>query len=498
MIRLLNGDCLEVLAGMAPESIDACVTDPPYHLASIVKRFGADGAAPAHGNDAYERASRGFMGKSWDGGDIAFRPETWAAVLRVLKPGAHLVAFGAPKNYHRLACAIEDAGFEIRDSLMWLFGSGFPKSHDVSKGLAKRRSEDEAPVRAVCRFIRAAMDSKGLKSRDLAQHFNDCNPRLIDHWAARDTDSQPSLPTPSQWGVLREVLSLGSDMDAEVARLNARKGEYGAAWSDADVVGEYDGEPGGFGAHRFSVRDKAIRALDGEAARWQGWGTALKPAYEPIILARKPLIGTVAANVLAHGTGAVNVDGCRVEGEGNKTFARAAGNRDREQYRTGTTIGAAVPSTLGRWPANIVHDGSDEVLAGFPSSKDGVAGKRTGTSKIAAAGLGGYDHEWGGYGGSGSAARFFYCAKASAKDRAGSKHPTVKPIALMRWLCRLVTPPGGLILDPFAGTGTTGQAAQEEGFSAVLIEREAEYQADIRRRLGLTTLPAEIEEALAL
>ncbi len=500
MIRLLNGDCLEVLAGMAPESIDACVTDPPYHLLSTVERFAKSGGADRKhdGDNQYGRLSRGFMGKVWDGGDIAFRPETWAAVLRVLKPGAHLVAFGAPKNYHRLACAIEDAGFEIRDSLMWLFGSGFPKSHDVAKGLAKRRAEDEAPVRAVCRFIRAAMDSKGLKSRDLTQHFNDCNPRLIDHWAARDTDSQPSLPTASQWAVLREVLSLGDEMDAEVARLNARKGEYGAAWSGADIVGEYDGEPGGFGDHRFSVRDRAIRALDGEAARWEGWGTALKPAYEPIILARKPLIGTVAQNVMKHGTGAINVDGCRVEGEGGKG-REGEPSQDRRYADRGSTNFAPLPgprggSPDGRWPANVVHDGSDEVLAGFPFTISGsrAAGVRKGIGYGSSAkGDGGPAID----GNEGSAARFFYCAKASAKDRAGSKHPTVKPIALMRWLCRLVTPPGGLILDPFAGTGTTGQAAQEEGFGAVLIEREAEYQADIRKRLHL--LPAEIEEALA-
>lgn len=322
MIDLRPGDCLEVLAGMAPESVDACVTDPPYHLASIVKRFGAEGAAPVKGNDAYERASRGFMGKNWDGGDIAFRPETWAAVLRVLKPGAHLVAFGAPKNYHRLACAIEDAGFEIRDSLMWLFGSGFPKSHN----------------------------------------------------------------------------------------------------------------------------------LDGER---EGWGTALKPAFEPIILARKPLDGTVAANVLAHGTGAINVDATRVP------FADAADEHESKAKNQHADFGSGPMTNAvfgkfdkdrdnydppGRWPANVLHDGD--------------------------AGLG-------------ENARFFYSAKANAKDRAGSKHPTVKPVALMRWLCRLITPLGGLILDPFAGTGTTGQAARAEGFDAILIEREPEYQADIRRRLNL-------------
>lgn len=390
MIRLLNGDCLEVLAGMVPESIDACVTDPPYHLASIVKRFGTDGAAPARGNDAYGRASRGFMGKTWDGGDIAFRPETWAAVLRVLKPGAHLVAFGAPKNYHRLACAIEDAGFEIRDSLMWLFGSGFPKSHNVRQGINK----------AAAGFPQGGPD-----------------PRSPNH------------------------------------------GKFKSGSSEENPDGR------GFGAGAAGFMEEMGEGRGGDEGPWQGWGTALKPAYEPIILARKPLIGTVAANVLAHGTGAISVDATRVP------FVDAADERESKaknqhaDFDSGPMTNAVFGKFTkdrdnydppGRWPANVLHDGD--------------------------AGLG-------------ENARFFYCAKAGKADRAGSKHPTVKPIALMRWLCRLVTPPGGVILDPFAGTGTTGQAAREEGFAAVLIEREAEYQADIRRRLNL--LPAEIEEALA-
>jgi len=383
VIDLRPGDCLEVLASMAPESIDACATDPPYHLASIVKRFGAEGAAPAKGNDAYERASRGFMGKVWDGGDIAFRPETWAAVLRVLKPGAHLVAFGAPKNYHRLACAIEDAGFEIRDSLMWLFGSGFPKSHDVSKGIDAR------------------------------------------------------------------VLHGGSNS----ARMKAANASRPGTGRERNTTNN-NGIVGTEGRGRAPINDNPATE---EAARWQGWGTALKPAYEPIILARKPLIGTVAQNVMKHGTGAINVDGCRIALDGgykSKANGRPSQTGLGDNYDPTT---ANTADTLGRWPANIVHDGSDEVLAGFPPAEEGR-----------------------------SAARFFYCAKAGKADRAESKHPTVKPVALMRWLCRLITPPGGVILDPFAGSGTTGQAALDEGFSAILIEREAEYQADIRRRLGLT------------
>lgn len=320
---LLPGDCLEQMASLPVESVDSCVTDPPYHFASIVKRFGAANAAPVKvgATGAYERASRGFMGKEWDGGDIAFRPETWAAVLRVLKPGAHVLAFGSSKGYHRMACAIEDAGFEIRDTIMWLYGTGFPKSHN----------------------------------------------------------------------------------------------------------------------------------LDGE---WQGWGTTLKPAFEPVIMARKPLIGTVEKNVLTHCTGAINIDGCRVPFLDEADEAESKAKNQHAAFGSGPMTNAVYGrfgqaredyNPPGRFPANVLHDGAIDIAEG----------------------------------------RFFYSAKATKAERIDSKHPTVKPIALMRYLCRLVTPPGGTVLDPFAGTGTTGAAALAEGFDAILIEREAEYQADICRRLSL-------------
>ena len=345
-IDLRKGDCLEIMDSLPPNSIDSIVCDPPYHLLSTVKRFGGKTAAAAK-----EGTSRGFMGKEWDGGDIAFRPETWAKAFRVLKPGGHLVAFSAPKCQHRMVCAIEDAGFEIRDGLMWMFGTGFPKSHNL-------------------------------------------------------------------------------------------KGEH------------------------------------------EGWGTALKPAYEPICLARKPIEGTIAANVLAHGVGALNIDGCRVDSELPDGRMRHGGG----VAGAGTSFElpdsrGSMPS--GRWPANVVTDGSDEVVSMFPETAPSPSGmitqggdhfsigsdKRTRGTKFQ------------GHADSGSAARFFYSAKASKHDRANSKHPTVKPVSLMRWLCKLVTPPDGLILDPFAGSGTTGAAAHLEGFRAILCEREAEYQIDIENRL---------------
>jgi site-specific DNA-methyltransferase (adenine-specific) len=406
-VDIRHGDCLEILPTLPANSIDACVTDPPYHLTSIVKRFGADNAAPIKSNGAtgvHGRASTGFMGQKWDGGDIAFRPETWGAVLRVLKPGAHLVAFGAPRNYHRMACAIEDAGFEIRDSLMWIFGSGFPKSHDVSKGID----------RAV--------------------------------GAQREVIGEWRMPGR---GKRSEQQKFGMTNDS---------GKITAPATDA-------------------------------ARQWQGWGTALKPSYEPIILARKPLIGTVAANVLAHGTGALNIDGCRIEsgGEHMRGAVKGSANGVLAKLR-GSRSFVATDSPAGRWPANVIHDGSEEVLRGFPETGAGQIGGvkdpngSMGYRSSAAGRASGRSAP--GIPDSGSAARYLYTAKADKADRLGSKHPTVKPVDLIAYLCRLITPRGGTILDPFAGSGTTGMAAMREGFRAILIEREAEYVADIKRRLA--------------
>lgn len=413
-VTLREGDCRDVMLDLILEGVqvDAIVTDPPYHL-SPVKRFGKAGAAPAKSNGpsgVYKRASAGFMGQAWDGGDIAFDPETWGLCLNLLRPGGHLLAFSGTRTYHRMACAIEDAGFEIRDQIGWAYGSGFPKSLNVSKAIDKML---------------------GYERKIIAENPN--------HRAVS--------------GVSYEGVYAG--------------GNTGSPFLTAP------GSP--------------------EAAKWEGWGTALKPAWEPIVVARKPLSEkSVAANVLAHGTGALNIDECRVPAEANRPWRQpthAVGGNSLSGSADGS-LGNEIAdkSHLGRYPANLIHDGSDEVLALFPDSNGSGSARtlRRGTRD---------DSGWGMQdepgrlrdAGTGSAARFFYCPKASKKDRAGSKHPTVKPIDLMRYLCRLVTPPGGTVLDPFAGSGTTGQAAVEEGFRAILIEREAEYIADIRRRLGLPT-----------
>lgn len=423
-VTLHQGDCLEVLPRLEECSVDSCVTDPPYHLTSIVKRFGAENAAPAKSNGAtgvYARASSGFMNKRWDGGDVASNPETWRAVFRVLKPGAHLIAFGGTRTAHRMACAIEDAGFEIRDTICWLYGSGFPKSHDVSKGID-----------------RAAGAGRPIIGQYIAP---DGNPRGIDY--------------------------------------GIQGGRFAAGQSDY-------------------VAEKLVTAPATDAAReWSGWGTALKPAYEPIIMARKPLIGTVVANVLQHGTGAINVDGCRVEHvtvEGGN-LALNPHLRDSINGGNGGTIFPAeanrrvvTPNTLGRWPANVIHDGSDEVVAAFPDVDGAVGMTQWGSgTTIGTTGIKHTENSIGGHGirDSGSASRFFYTAKADSDDRLGSKHPTVKPLDLMQYLVRLVTPKAGRVLDCFAGSGTTGEAAWREGMRAVLIEREAEYCEDVARRMKL-------------
>jgi site-specific DNA-methyltransferase (adenine-specific) len=432
-VTVYPGDCRTVLAELPEASVDSVVCDPPYHLTSIVKRFGGENAAPAKigKTGAYARASAGFMGKQWDGGDIAFRVETWAEVFRVLTPGGHLIAFGGTRTYHRMVCAIEDAGFEIRDQIGWAYGSGFPKSHDVSKSIdrAGGLSPHEQSV-----LLRLRREAAGLSREQVAEMVG-CTPASVRDWEegrarAKGRSFEWIIPSDEYRGRLADALGYSADERIMVGVAVDRRGD-GTIYS----IG-----------HSGELRNGGATEA---AKQWQGWGTALKPAWEPIVLARKPLVGTVAENVLEHGTGALNIDGCRVESDGSHKRPFQPTNNDRTVY--GAQTGFQPTNSDGRWPANLCHDGSEEVLAAFP----------------------------------GSAARFFYCAKANAKDRLGSRHPTVKPLALMQWLVRLVTPPDGVVLDPFAGSGTTGEAAWREGMCAILIELEAEYLADIERRLSV-------------
>lgn len=449
-LRLFHGSNRDILPTFDAETFDSIVTDPPYEL--------------------------GFMGKGWDSTGIAYDVDVWRECWRVLKPGGYMLAFGGTRTWHRIAVAIEDAGFEIRDSIAWMYGSGFPKSMDVAKAIDKMRVEDIEPIRAVCRVIRAAMDARGLRSRDLVEHFDGCHPRLIDHWAARDTDSQPSIPTIGQWEILRDVLAIAdSAVDAEVRRLNSRKGEFGEAFKARDVTGLVD-EWTDRTNYALTSRDGLRRdeAVAGTAAaEWVGWGTALKPAFEPIIVARKPLAGTVAVNVLAYGTGALNIDACRVPmsaddaaginakhaGMDAATYERPVGHSLNLSVNP-MPLKAAEAHAGGRFPTNVLLDASqaealDDVARFFPT--------------------------------------FRYEAKAPGTERPevdGIAHATVKPRELMRWLVRLVTRPGGHVLDLYAGSGTTGEAALLEGMECTLIELEEPHLPLILQRVRKPLQPS--------
>ena len=368
-MKIINADCIEAMKEMPDNSVDSIVTDPPYEL--------------------------GFMGKKWDNTGIAFNIEVWQEALRVLKPGGHLIAFSGSRTYHRMAVAIEDAGFEIRDQIMWIYGSGFPKSMTVSK----------------------AVESHLLNGKS--------NPMAL-RKTEQDGDGESYQLTGKNNGILGKT------------RVYDRK--------------------------EFSPSTE-------QAKQWEGWGTALKPAHEPMVLARKPIINTVADNVINYGTGALNIDVSRIErAEGDNSVAghRTATFGTQETESGGDGSGGWQQNSAGRWPANVIHDGSEEVVEYF-----------------------------------GESARFFYCAKASKRDRDegldktktekvdGSDressrlnhHPTVKPTELMRYLCKLITPPKGIVLDPFMGSGSTGKAAVIEEFEFIGIDQSAEYCEIARTRI---------------
>ena len=491
VLELLHGDCRTVMAGLPAASVDAVVCDPPYGLS--------------------------FMGKDWDHGipGVAF----WSAALRVAKPGAHLLAFGGTRTFHRLAVAIEDAGWEIRDTVMYVYGSGFPKSLNIGCKCGKdtvpythggTQPKSQRDVRSVREAdVSAAMDTSEGR-REVLQ------PRLSEQGASITGRAEPStakvwsgqLGMEGRGNVLAEARQLQADqvreMPAEVfadgatGRLHHGTPPANGVASRAHANENRSSspqEPRSARQHnrKLGTVRKQQRAQEGGVAedqvceicgglkQWHGWGTALKPAWEPIIVARKPMEGTVAANVLAHGTGALNIDGCRVATTdclNGGTFGGVFGNGK-------PTIDK--PVGTGRWPANLIHDGSDEVLALFPDtgkSTGGRIGKKS-MGNVTNVPAGQYEKGDPGFGDTGSAARFFYCAKASKADRdEGNMHPTVKPTALMKFLCRLITPPSGTVLDPFMGSGSTGKAARMDGFGFIGIEQDAEYIAIARARIA--------------
>ena len=458
---LINGDCIKEMQKLIDDGVqvDSVVTDPPYEL--------------------------GFMGKSWDSTGIAFNPKTWELALKLLKPGGYLVGFSASRNYHRMAVAIEDAGFEIRDQIMWLYGSGFPKSLNVGKAIDKRNGVQGDVI-----------GTRKVTSSDIGQK--------------------------SGWN-----------------HLNTDRGDY----EYREIMNEYE-----------------------------GWGTALKPAHEPIVMARKPLSEkSIVDNVLKHGTGAINIDGCRIEGNDAKypdtnpdfkdvgakskeaigidklSFGQTENAERKKVVRKsrsedgvwtdgnsgmkaeGTEYADADPR--GRFPANVMHDGSDVITKEFPQTGKSGSVKPIDKQKTNDV-FGKYNEvkEFQAYDDEGSAARFFYCPKTSSAERNrglenftakpiawgnqakaelkrgnldfaadgdGTKHnkvsmrlnthPTVKPVELMKYLCRLVTPKGGIVLDPFMGSGSTGMAAKDEGFDFIGIEKDEEYFKICESRIKTTS-----------
>lgn len=465
-----RGDCIEVMRNMPENSVDSIVTDPPYGL--------------------------GFMGAKWD----ALPPgKDWAEeCLRVLKPGGHLLAFGGTRTWHRLAVAIEDAGFEIRDSVMWLYGSGFPKSHDVSKAIDKLDASDDRQARALefTAFIRES----GLTARRIDELTGT---NMGGHFTT--SASQPRVATADLFDLLRPHLPEVPERTEKLVRQRTVESQN---FKSREVIGIKKGAMSGWnmdGTTKFVAREETAPATS-EAAQWSGWGTALKPANEPIVMARKPFKGTVAANVLEHGTGALNIDACRIGTDEKITnHARGAASSvskgiygDSVEQVTHQTAGQA----LGRWPANVILD---EHMAGVLDEQSGPlhtqnpatryrasdpawspSGTPRGTHREAKQATGGDEEK--GLG----ASRFFYVAKAPKRERPevnGVKHATVKPLALMRYLVRMVTPPNGIVLDPFAGSGTTIEAALLEGFQSIGIELTDEYlpliQQRIQRQWGL-------------
>lgn len=601
-VTVHHGDSREVLKGFADASIDSVVCDPPYALVSIGKRFGADNAAPAKAgkSGAYARASAGFMGQKWDTGETAFDPLFWVEVLRVLKPGGHLIAFSGTRTYHRLACAIEDAGFEMRDMIAWLYGSGFPKSHDVSKGIdraagatrevtgvayqaqkmnggaygsdrTERESTDvlvTAPATDAARQwqgwgtalkpalepcvlarkplgtgganvlenVERAIRSAGYKgeivwkpepvngaaknaprrtsssteqppaavtSADLADAFETANdgPRTVK--SSAPTGSDGPTPTPNETRTAERPPTPDCDAKSSPHTGGAASAAARASLPSSPSTTSRGAEPSiesESTARSMPNCDDSVSpatAIDSFAGIATGLsgsmalvrisrdksGAFIWPAGLPKSVPSTSL--TVAANVLQHGTGALNIDASRIGTDGGAKYQENGPHIKSQPGAVSAYASSPKVEGLGRWPANVIHDGSEEVTGAFPdtgASSSYTRGSDDARSCQVVAKKAGEHHV--GYSDPGSAARFFYSAKADAADRLGSKHPTVKPIDLMAYLVRLVTPPGGVTLDPFAGSGSTGMACLREGFDCVLIEREAQYVADIHRRLA--------------
>jgi DNA modification methylase len=532
--QILKGNSLDLLPTLADNSIDAIVTDPPYGLGNpdpdyIIKAI----QLWASGDRAHIPEGKGFMGKSWD--SFVPPPAIWDECLRVLKPGGHLLAFAGTRTYDLMGISIRMAGFEIRDSIGWVYGSGFPKSLDVSKAIDKGTGENSSRQLRFTKWMRQSGLTSS-RARDILFEAGLITEKSnqASHYFAETKGSQPAIATAEMFDALRTFLP---EVPEEIERLVAeRTGIEWTEYKNRKVLDKKWRTPSnkpefatqwGFGAKtdgNFEITAPSTL----EAQQWQGWGTALKPALEPIVVARKPLIGTVAENVLTHGTGGLNIDASRIgTGTGEKkkvNYPDIRGNnyqQGNESYSDRGTVEREVIDQ-GRWPANLILD---EYTAELLDEQSGQS--KSGNNKETK-GTGGIWQKSSGlpvgpeYGDSGGASRFFYVAKASKRDRnegledlqerqavgggggvgdylddvnsasgkfgsekapAKNFHPTVKPTELMQYLVKLITPPGGTVLDPFTGSGSTGKAAILEGFDFIGIELTEDYWPIIEGRL---------------
>ena len=544
------GDCLDTLRGMPDASVDAVVTDPPYGLGR--EPDPREVLAAWLDGEAYQPGGAGFMGKAWDA--FVPSPVVWSECLRVLKPGGHLLAFAGSRTYDWIVMGVRLAGFEVRDQLMWLYGSGF------SKGFNMRRIGDDAfcscadcanPIPYNHGTPTTEHELRPLRRADLSAPVNLAGERgqvllasvpeqgAPEHgtaWPEPETAGreQPGMEGRivhrTRQGVSDDPSTGTSQGEGERLRVGAhpdRRGDARATTESGRSGAPHQPRPAGQPARESEGLREPRGALGSGApaghmcgacgklpAEFAGFGTGLKPAHEPIVLARKPLVGTVAHNVTTHGTGAINVDGCRV-GAGETVPGGGNGKAHHAGFGAGYTSGTrpvVQPHDKGRWPANVLHDGSPEVLAGFPVTKSG-GGDKSNRGTVGLYGIASNvtrNHD----ANTGSAARFFYHAKASRAERERgllhrepetvgdgretpidnayqrgkterrNVHPTVKPVSVMRWLVRLVTPPGGVVLDPFTGSGTTGIAATIEGFRFIGCELSHEYAEIARARIA--------------
>ena len=492
-MNIIHGDCLEELKKLEDNSIDAVVCDPPYGLSNTKPQQVSDVLkAWVTGDTVSVPAKRGgFMGKDWD--SFVPPPAVWEECMRVLKPGGHMAVFAGARTQDLMGLSIRLAGFEIRDTLGWVYGSGMPKSLDISKAIDKYNGNPLA-FREFAAAYREAVAKSGLThsaiDNALGIKSSSC------YWA-RD-DHRGGMPPRHHWEKVRDLVHVSGELE----RL------YDEA--EREVVGVREVPQGHAFAGSTYGGDSSNKSVDittpatSEAQRWDGWGTSLKPAIEPILLCRKPLDGTVANNVLAHGVGGLNIDACRVAGKPWKSHMATGLAETKYFTECEAKVIEKAPHVAGRFPANVLLDehAAKEMDEQSGWSKSPDVGSVTNTkARHSGSMAGAFKHPkpmQNGHGDSGGASRFFpvfkYQAKAPKKERPvieredGSKiqHPTVKPVALMEWLVELITPPNGVVLDTFAGSGTTLQAALNKGFQPIGIEQDADYIKLIEKRLEAT------------